>query len=61
MNQWSNYTSILNNTNLLGNFLSDNLTCTTDYTTDYTIAFNFSSNDSYLKIINIIDKFYLNL
>lgn len=60
-NQWNNYTTILNNTNLLGNFLSDNLNCTTDYTTDFTISFDFNLNNTYLSIINIIDKFHLNL
>lgn len=62
MDQWANYTTILNSSNLLSSFLSSQLTFITNYTSDYTVGFNFSTIAAdYTLISNIIDKFYLNI
>lgn len=62
LEQQNNYTQILSETNKLSDFISSNVDIATDYTSDYTISFNFRNiEDEYLKISNIIDKFYMNI
>ena len=61
LEQYDNYTNLLNSSNALGNFLSNKITVDTDYTTDFTISFDFTPDANYLQLYNIIDKFYLNI
>jgi hypothetical protein len=62
LEQQDNYTKLLSETNQLSNFISSNIELTTDYTSDYTVSFDFKNiSEDYLKISNIIDKFYMNI